>query len=76
MLVPPHQAFGVDVGVEELAAERLERADRLDRGQRQRRLPAVNDDLAAAAVDGGDDALAADGVGQRLREREIGLRRP
>ena len=28
--------------------------------------------LAAAAVDRGDDAVAADGVGQRLREREIG----
>ena len=71
-----HQPFGVDVGVEELAAVRLERADGLDGGERQRGLPAVNHDVAAAAVDGGDDALGADRVGERLGELEIGACRP
>ena len=47
----------------------------LDGGQRQRRLPAVDDDLAAAAVHGGDDALGADGVGQLAsRSRGSGAR--
>ena len=32
----------------------------------------MDDDLAAAAVDGGDHPLGADGVGQRLGEVEIG----
>ena len=68
-----HQPLGVDVGVEELVAERLERADRLDGGQRQRGLPAVNHDVAAAAVDGRDDALAPTASRQRFGEHEIGL---
>ena len=67
-----HQPLGVDVGVEELAAVRLERADGLERGQRQGGLPAVDDDVAALAVDRGDHALDADGVGEPLREVEVG----
>src|SRR5439155_9183546 len=34
---------------------------------------AVNHDVSVAAVDGGDDALAADGVAEPLREREVRL---
>src|SRR5260221_9483004 len=37
-----HQPLGIDVGVEELVAIRLERADRVDGGQRQDGFPAVD----------------------------------
>ena len=60
------------MGVEELAAIRLERVDRLEGGQRQRGLPAVDDHMAALAVDRGNDSFDADGVGQPLREVEVG----
>ena len=67
-----HQPFGVDVRVQELVAVRLERLDRLDGGQRQRGLPAVNDDVAATAVYGAYHLVPADGVAQRCGELEIG----
>src|SRR6185436_6450021 len=51
----PHQPFGVHVGIEELVAERLERAHRVGGGQRQLGLPAVNHDAAVAAVHRRDD---------------------
>ena len=57
--------------VEELAAERLQRARGVDGRDGQQRAPAVDGDLAAPGVHGGDDAFAAYGVRQRLRERQI-----
>src|SRR5262249_13651373 len=71
-----HQPFRVHVRVEELVAVGFERADRLGRRERQGRLPAVDDDVPAPAVDRGDDALAADRIGQRSREGEIGCTVP
>src|SRR5262245_49707029 len=65
--------FGLDVGAEELSAKRLQRPHRFDGGHGERRLPAVNHDLAAAAVDGGDHAVCADRVSKFLRELEIWL---
>ena len=57
--------------VEELIAVRLERADSLDRRQRKRRLPSVDHDPAAFAVDGRDHARSADRAGERARERDV-----
>ena len=68
-----HQAFGVDVGVEELTAERLQGADGIHGPDGEDRLPAVNRDVAAPAVHRGNDLLGADRVGQLLRELEVGL---
>ena len=68
---PGHKSFGVHVGIEKLVAVRLEDSHRLDGGQWERRLPAVDHDSAAAAVDCSDDTLAADRIAQRLGEREI-----
>ena len=64
-----HQAFLVDVGVEELAEERLQLANGIDGGERQRGAPAVDDDVAALAVDGGDQPLGADAPGQFAARR-------
>ena len=41
----------------------------------QHRSPAVDDDASAAAVDGGDEAVGADGAGELLREARY-RRRP
>ena len=71
-----HQSFGIDVGVEELTAIRLECLDGVEGGQWQRGLPAVDDDVAAFAVDRGDHPLDADCVGQPLREVEVRAVRP
>ena len=60
-----HHALGIDVGVEELAAVGLERAHRLDRGDRKHGLPAVHHDLAASTVYRGNDSLAAGGIAKR-----------
>src|SRR6266496_1159541 len=66
-----HQTFGVDVGIQELVAVRLQRTDGFDGRERQRGFPAVDDDVAAAAVDRGDHPVAADPLRQRLRELMI-----
>src|SRR5262247_89243 len=49
-----HQAFLVYMRIQNLAAERFERPDRVDGTNRQHRPPAMNRHMAAAAVDGGD----------------------
>jgi len=41
------------------------------RRQRQRRFPSVNHYVSAAAVDGGDDALTTDRVGERRGEVDV-----
>ena len=66
-----HQPFLVDVRIEELLAERLELPDRLDRGRPRRFLPALDDHLAALAVDRGDDPLGTDRGGEVGGEGEI-----
>ena len=57
---PSHQPLRIDMGVEELAAERLERANGLDGDERRRLLPAADDDLAAETVHGADQPSGAD----------------
>src|SRR5262245_1110042 len=68
-----HQPFRIHMGIEELVAEGLERSDGVSGSQRKRRFPPMDDDLAAAAVDGGNDALAADRVRERFGERQVRL---
>ena len=53
------------MGVEELADERLERADGVRRRQVEPRAPAVDHDLPAAAVDRRDQAIRADRSAKR-----------
>ena len=61
------------MGVEEFIAVGLERAHGFGRRQGQFRLPSVDDDQPATAVDGHNHARRADGAGQFLREVEVGL---
>src|SRR6476659_4369809 len=71
-----HQAFGVDMRVEELTAERLQGANRIDRPYREDRFPAVNRDMTAATVHRGDDLLGADRIRELFRKVEVGLAVP
>ena len=57
MSVPPHQALAIDVGDRNSEQNGSSARHGLDRGDRQDGLPAVDDDVAAAAVDGGDHAI-------------------
>ena len=66
---PSHEPFEIHVRVEELAEERLELRDGLGRRQVERRAPAVDDDLPAAAVDRGDQAIRPDPVAQTRRAK-------
>ena len=68
---PLHQAFAVDVRVEELAGERFERAGGVRRRDVERGAPAVDDDLAAAAVDGRDEPVARDSVSDAARQVQV-----
>ena len=70
-----HQPLLVHVRVEELVAVGLEAQHRVTARQRQRRLPAVNDHLAALAVDGGDHVLrrsSGEGVGELAVDHHAG----
>jgi len=67
-----HQALGVDVRIQEFPAKGFECAHGLDRRQGKGRLPAVNDHVTAATVNGRDHAFDADRVSQALGERQIG----
>ena len=64
---PAEHAFAVDERREKGADVRRERADGVDRADRNRRLPPMNDDLPAAAVDGRDEWFLAEGGCEGLR---------
>ena len=68
---PVSSPFGVHVRVEKRADERLERARGVLRRNRQRGLPSVDDDLAAAAVDGADEPVRIEDLGERLGARAV-----
>ena len=74
MLRPPSRPSRVHVCVEKRADERLERSHRLDRRDRQRRSPAVNHDLAAAAVDGANERHPARALCECLGARAVSTR--
>src|SRR5579864_1053559 len=57
-----HQSFGVDVGVEEGAAERIQNLDHLKRRDLGDLPPAANCNLSSARVDGEDEFLGAEVV--------------
>ena len=57
--------------VEELAREGFERAGGLCRRDVERSAPAVDNDLAAAAVDGSDEPVARDSVGDAARQVQV-----
>ena len=66
-----HQPFAIDVRVQELARVWLERAHRFGGRQVEHRPPAVDDDVTAAAVDGGDEAVGRDRFRHTSGELEI-----
>ena len=66
-----HQALGVDMRVEELAAEGLEGPDGIECRQRQRGFPPVDDYLAISTVDGSNDPLEAYGISQASGKDKI-----
>ena len=66
-----HQPFAIDVRVQELARVWLERAHCFSGGQVEHRPPAVDDDVTAAAVDGGDKAVGRDRFRHTSGELEI-----
>jgi hypothetical protein len=55
-----HHSLPVHERAQEPVAERGQGMDGLDSRQRERRAPAVDRDLTAARVDGGDDAPGTD----------------
>ena len=68
-----HQAFRIDVGVEEAAADGLEFLHGLHRRERQRGPPAVDDELPALRIDRHDDPIAPHGVTHPGGKGEVGL---
>ena len=68
---PAHQALGVDVGVEELAAAGLEAPHGLDGADRQSASPAVDDDLRRRASTAAITRSAPHALGHRRRERLV-----